>query len=366
MVTPSVEPVASGPTYSMTNLAKNLAENKSIDFKLITFDFFGDTKNKLPYELRFKLTGRKGYGFSYDFIKFLINEFKKPSKVIIYNNSQYYLHSISIFVLRIFYKFVLVFSPRGSLDEVSLKNTGRVFIKRVLLKPYLLLLSTIDYLICTSKMEVNTVKKYFPNKEIFLLPNSTDPPKNITSSKKNIFLYLGRLIPQKGIHDLINAWDDGLASAKGWELWIAGPPSNLEYFESLKELSSNSTSIKFVGEVSGEMKWSIINMSKFLVLPSYSENFGNVVIEGMICGSVPITTSDIPWEELNEYSVGFSSERKDLPGIIKLAMEMENSKYIDLSNRTKKYAEQNYHAKKVSLRLVNYFYSLGKGNTNEQ
>ena len=24
----------------------------------------------------------------------------------------------------------------------------------------------------------------------------------------------------------------------------------------------------------------IINMSKFLVLPSYSENFGNVVIEG--------------------------------------------------------------------------------------
>ena len=40
-------------------------------------------------------------------------------------------------------------------------------------------------------------------------------------------------------------------------------------------------------------------MSKFLVLPSYSENFGNVVIEAMICGSVPITTTDIPWEELN-------------------------------------------------------------------
>ena len=114
-----------------------------------------------------------------------------------------------------------------------LKNTGRVFIK-ILLKPYLLLLSTIDHLICTSKMEVNTVKKYFPNKEIFLLPNSTDPPNNITSSKKNIFLYLGRLIPQKGIHDLINAWDDKYASARGWELWIAGPPSNLEFLNLLK------------------------------------------------------------------------------------------------------------------------------------
>ena len=123
-------------------------------------------------------------------------------------------------------------------------------------------------------------------------------------------------------------------------MWIAGPPTNLDYYKSLKDLSNGLNSIKFIGEVSGETKWSTILKSKFLVLPSYSENFGNVVIEAMICGSVPITTTDIPWEELNRNNVGFSCKRNDLKKILKSTIDMENSKYIDLSNKTKNYANE--------------------------
>ena len=83
----------------------------------------------------------------------------------------------------------------------------------------------------------------------------------------------------------------------------------------------------------------------------------------MICGSVPITTSDIPWEELNEFSVGFSLKEKIYQESKILKSTMENSKYIDLSNRTKKYAEQNYHAEKVTQKLVDYFLSIEKATT---
>ena len=44
MITPSIEPVSSGPTYSMSNLANHLAMSPHINFNLVTFNFLIQTK----------------------------------------------------------------------------------------------------------------------------------------------------------------------------------------------------------------------------------------------------------------------------------------------------------------------------------
>lgn len=360
MITPSVEPVASGPTYSMINLAKYLSQSDKLDFKLITFNFFDSSKNQHSFEKRFRLSGKKEYGFSIDFIKFLWRELKLSKNLIIYNNSQYYLHSIFIFLFRYFYSFTLIFSPRGSLDDVALKKTGRVFIKKILLKPYLWLLSCTDYLVCTSIKEQESVKRYFPDKEIFVLPNSSNPPKVSSSKKRNSFIYIGRIIPQKGIQDLINAWKKTEIMQSHWELLIIGPATDVEYFNKISDECKDYESIKFLGQIDGLEKWEAISSAKFLVLPSYSENFGNVVIEAMMCGTVPITTNDIPWQILNTHNIGFSCNRIDLSKTIMAASQLSNDKFSDISKRTKKFAEENYHANVVAQKFIEYLMLIDK------
>ena len=361
MVTPSIEVISSGPTYTMINLSSYLANSPSIKFNLITFDFFGankDDNSLYPFEIRFNLLGPKRFGFSLKFILFLIKEIRANDNLIIYNNSQYYLHSISIFILRIIMKFDLIFSPRGSLDKVSLEKTGRVFLKKVLIKPYLSLLNLSDYIVCTSKLEIQSVSRLLPGKKIFLLPNSTNPPALKEIPKKNIIMYLGRIVPQKGVHDLINAWRNNIDLNKNWELYIYGNSNDESYIGQLIENSREIKNIKFHGEVYADKKWEAISEAKYLVLPSYSENFGNVVIEAMACGTVPITTNDIPWDELNENEVGFSCDRKNLSEVLLNAVKMPDADFLKLSKKTRQYAFNNYHSASVAEKFINFLLTL--------
>lgn len=361
MITPSIERVSSGPTYSMTNLANHLAMSPHLNFNLVTFNFFDtkkDANNLKSYETRFDLLGPKRLGFSLTFIFFLIREIRSNDEIIIYNNSQYFLHSISIFILRAIFKFNLIFSARGSLDEVSLNKTGRVKLKKLLIRPYVRILNFADYMICTSNLEIKSIKKFFPKKDIFLLPNSIDPPNIKEIPKKNKVIYLGRIVPQKGVHDLINAWKRNINSTRNWELQIIGDSSDQNYLNILVDLSKELDNVKFLGEVYGNDKWKLISESKFLVLPSYSENFGNVVIEGMSLGTVPITTNDIPWKELEENDVGFCCAREDLAEVLGNAIMMSEVSFMPLSKRTRQYALNLYHAKNVANKFVDFLINL--------
>ena len=363
MITPSVEVISSGPTYSMINLSSYLSNSSLIKFNLITFNFFNTKKEQgdlYPFELRFNLLGPKRFGFSLKFIFFLIKEIKANDNLIIYNNSQYYLHSISIFILRMIMKFNLLYSPRGSLDKVSLEKTGRVFLKKIFIKPYLALLNLSDYIICTSKLEKYSIKRLLPKKDIFLLPNSTNPPVLKEITKKNKIIYLGRIVPQKGVHDLIDAWKKNISFNKNWELCIYGNSNDDIYFNQLINSSRKMKNIKFHGEVHTEKKWEVISKAKYLVLPSYSENFGNVVIEAMACGTIPITTDDIPWEELNEYKVGFSCDRENLGKVLTQAINMPEEDFINLSEKTRQYAFNHYHSGSVTDKFINFLLTLKK------
>lgn len=367
MITPSVEVISSGPTYSMVNLSTYLANSSSIKFNLITFNFFKtkkDSNNLYPFEIRFNLFGPKRFGFSLKFIFFLIREIKANDDLVIYNNSQYYLHSISIFILRMIMKFDLIFSPRGSLDKVSLEKTGRIFLKKIFIKPYIMLLNLSDYIICTSKLEIKSVSRFLPKKDIFLLPNSTNPPVFKEISKKNIVIYLGRIVPQKGVHDLIDAWKNNIGLNKNWELRIYGNANDDNYLNQLIDSSSETSNIKFCGEVHADKKWQAISKAKYLVLPSYSENFGNVVIEGMICGTVPVTTRDIPWEELNDNEVGFSCDREDLSEVLKNVFNMPDADFLNMSKKTRQYAFNHYHSASVAEKFINFLLTLEKDYNN--
>jgi glycosyltransferase involved in cell wall biosynthesis len=86
-----------------------------------------------------------------------------------------------------------------------------------------------------------------------------------------------------------------MAHAPGVELVIAGDgePSYRASLEALAADHGVSSRIRFVGHVDDTRKWALIAQARFMVLPSYSENFGVSVAEALSAGCPVIVSSDV-------------------------------------------------------------------------
>ncbi len=90
-------------------------------------------------------------------------------------------------------------------------------------------------------------------------------------------------------------------------LLVVAGPDYLSYERFVRELavaSPYSGDILFTGNVVGEAKLALYRRADVFALPSYSENFGNVVAEALMCETPVVTTHATPWDELEKYSCG--------------------------------------------------------------
>ena len=104
-------------------------------------------------------------------------------------------------------------------------------------------------------------------------------------------LFLGRINWKKGLDRLIRA----LAHAPGVRLVLAGNDEE-GYRAALDRLAAEvgvAERITYTGSVDGADKARLLKSARLLVLPSYSENFGNVVLEAMAAATPVIVTPEV-------------------------------------------------------------------------
>jgi glycosyltransferase involved in cell wall biosynthesis len=104
-------------------------------------------------------------------------------------------------------------------------------------------------------------------------------------------LFLGRVNRKKGLDRLIPA----LAQAPGLRLVIAGNDEE-EYTLVVDDLARRAgvgDRVIFTGPIHGADKAALLSSARLLVLPSYSENFGNVVVEAMAAGCPVVVTREV-------------------------------------------------------------------------
>ena len=146
------------------------------------------------------------------------------------------------------------------------------------------------------------VQQYFCEtygRETVFIPNGVSKPeireaKEITDcfglEKDSYILFLGRLVPEKGIHYLIEAYRNIKTDKK---LVIAGGVSDSgEYGEELKKLANNHSDIVFTGFVQGRLLEELYSNAYLYVLPSDLEGMPLSLLEAMSYGNCCIT-SDI-------------------------------------------------------------------------
>lgn len=142
-----------------------------------------------------------------------------------------------------------------------------------------------------SKTE-QTIRHHLPNTHVVKIPNGVDlsslPLSKTSSAPAPTVLYLGWVIPTKGIRELVHAWT--LIKSKGHRCLIVGAGSELYRQELLERYKPEN--MVFCPQVSHDEAMKLLAQSDVFVLPSYTEGFPNVIAEAMAMGK-PIVASDV-------------------------------------------------------------------------
>jgi len=130
------------------------------------------------------------------------------------------------------------------------------------------------------------------NKDTIHVPHGIDLPIRYPLNPiryNNYLLFVGRIVPEKGLHYLISAFNR-IKTDK--ELWIAGSPSFTDsYFIKLKEMAGSN--IKFLGAVYREDLQELYKNCYMFILPSETEGSPFALLEAMSHGKCCLV-SDIP------------------------------------------------------------------------
>lgn len=208
-----------------------------------------------------------------------------------------------------------------------------------------------DEIIVLSKNIQDYFKKEY-NRDTHYIPNGVDKPKiekaNIIKKKYKLekddyILFLGRLVPEKGIHYLIEAFKNVKTDKK---LVIAGGSSDTDsYFQKLKDKAKEDDRIIFTGFVQGKELEELYSNAYIYCLPSDLEGMPLSLLEAMSYGNCCLT-SDIPEcaTVIEDKGVTFKkSGIKDL-----------NNKLQELCNNPKEVKQYQKNAQKYILQKYNW------------
>ncbi|MBR6237960.1 MAG: glycosyltransferase family 4 protein [Lachnospiraceae bacterium] len=156
-----------------------------------------------------------------------------------------------------------------------------------------------DEIIVLSKSVQDYFLELYGRRTTFI-PNGVEEAKQLIPDiirtkwgldKDDYILYLGRIVPEKGIHYLIEAYK-GLNTDK--KLVIAGGSSDTdEYYSKLKDMAEGTDNIIFTGFVQGPTLEELYSNAYIYCLPSDLEGMPLSLLEAMSYGNACLT-SDIP------------------------------------------------------------------------
>ena len=148
-------------------------------------------------------------------------------------------------------------------------------------------------IVLSNEIKHHLVNMGFSDKKIELIPNAVDvslfSPKreNLLESKWGIsppvVLFVGRLVAEKGVKFLLKAFNEVIKKIPDVKLVIVGKgPEEKELKNLQKKLKTKN--VFFIERVENRFMPNLYVGCNVLVLPSFREPFGNVVLEAMASG----------------------------------------------------------------------------------
>ena len=205
----------------------------------------------------------------------------------------------------------VILAPRGQLCKNALKKKYKKIPYLIIYKK-LLKYNNIKYQ-ATSMEELEAIEKYIgvEKSAITLLENIPSLPKNMPERlEKNPgsvrLIFLSRIHPKKNLIGAIRLIKD----LEGDVLFdIYGPIEDEKYWalcqKEIKTCKKNIT-VNYMGEVSHDKIHETFSKYHFFLFPTFSENYGHVIVESMLAGTPVIISDQTPWNDLEDAQAGWA------------------------------------------------------------
>lgn len=197
-----------------------------------------------------------------------------------------------------------------------------------------------DDIIVLSKGDQKYFKEKY-NRETIFIENGVNKPQivepNIINQKWGLekdsyLLYLGRIVPEKGLHYLIDAFKNIQTDKK---LVIAGGASHTnEYFNEIKEKASTDERIIMTGFAQGQILEELFSNAYLYCMPSDIEGMPISLLEAMSYGN-QVLTSDIEecTQVLGDYGYTFKkADIEDLKNMLEKLLKRHDTKSKEIGN----------------------------------
>jgi glycosyltransferase involved in cell wall biosynthesis len=311
-ISPSYKPAYQygGPTISVSMLCEQL---QTSNLKLLVFTTTANGDKELEVPLKsisiiegvpvqyFKRISKDHSHFSpalcLHLYLFIRRKLKNKEQVILHIHSWWNLVSIISCLIGRLYKIPIILSPRGMLTDYTFRHR-KGFMKRCihLLAGKWMLDGC--HLHATSQKERHDILSFLNPKSLVVIPNLIQHPSvgvgmpTADTTQPFKLLYFSRVDKKKGIELLLHA---AALLTLDYKLTIAGTGSEA-YIEDLKAMARSlgiSKNINWLGHVTPENKYTVMCAYDLMVLPSYNENYANVVIECLSVGTAVLISDQV-------------------------------------------------------------------------
>jgi len=278
---------------------------------------------------------------------YLNSFFSKTTQLVLFINYMKYNHKVIV-------------APRGELQDNALK------IKHIKKFVYLffyriLRIQKSVHFHSTDPIESNSIKKILSTNNITEIQNPVKVCKfkplvkdtsilkivfvSRISRKKNLLFALELLQPitQKIIFD------------------IYGPKEDVKYWRKCQEVIDNlpkNIMVSYKGELPQQEVITTMRQYHVFLLPTFSENFGHVIVEAMQAGLIPVISDQTPWNKLQGLNVGWSiplNRRANYVKAINSLCEINNKDYKERSSRVMNYINTKIDADLIAEKYLNFF-----------
>jgi len=176
-----------------------------------------------------------------------------------------------------------------------------------------------------------------------------------------IFLFMSRTDKEKGLDILIEAYRRFCKEhdTNNFLLLIVGP----DHQGYLKRFNLNyeKENIVRINGVYGDNKIKLIRRSDVVVLPSYSENFGNIVAEALACERPVITTAGTPWNETEKIGCGYyiQPNKEELYIAMKDVYQKSKEEREAMGKKGRKYIFDNFSWESKAKEMYEWLKKIG-------
>ncbi len=174
--------------------------------------------------------------------------------------------------------------------------------------------------LATAEQEAARLERFFPRSLIRTLSLGSDLSRapDYTAARaelgwsedERVILYLSRIHPKKGLRELLLALGEfeaeRLRAAKVRIVVVGdGPADYVAECRGLAAKLEDRLSLEWLAGVWSDKKWRYLQGADLFALPTYSENFGIVVLESCEVGTPVFTTVETPWTPVAEAGFGW-------------------------------------------------------------